>query len=719
LVSQLPALAARSHRERVPRWAALLDRADVLWFPTGGGKTEAYLGLIVCAILYDRLRGKMGGVTAWLRFPLRMLSVQQVQRASAVIWEAEQERVALEVTGGRPLGDPIALGYLVGKELTPNALRVGDPQWPLDQIAHDPTLRERVHLIRHCPACRGTGTVTVDVDVPLARIQQRCTACGAVLPVYVSDNEILRFLPALVIGTVDKIASVAYRATLAMLWAGPVWRCPVPGHGYGAGRWCSVPDCPTNPTGTRVPRTRPPVQIHDPAPALIVQDELHLIEQELGAFAGHYETMVRGEAAQHSGLPPKIVAATATIAGLDHQARQLYGVRGALRFPGRDRQRDETCYTTVPHDVGGHPHSARILVGFQPPHLTPVDAAVLCATTLHAIIATLHQNPYGAIAAAGLSDARSADAVAALLHRYDTSVTYVGTKQSGTRITEALERAPTGREPAGSPSELTVRLLTGASPFGEIASTIDELESAPPWADPAHLDAVVATSVISHGVDIARLNLMIIDAIPGDMAEYVQASSRVGRRHLGLVVAVLPPSALRATSLYHRWREIHAHLDQLITPVAINRFARAALARTFPGVMLSALYSRALRAAGMTDLDTVYALRGPLAAALDLTTVTALAEAVYGLGVGRYPSSLEQQARQQITEQAALFVAALARLHATHGRYLRQAFSPAPMTSLRDVDVAVPFDVSAAVSERDLRWFRRPGRADDGEEECG
>ncbi|MEI8165258.1 MAG: helicase-related protein, partial [Chloroflexales bacterium] len=349
----------------------------------------------------------------------------------------------------------------------------------------------------------------------------------------------------------------------------------------------------------------------------------------------------------------------------------------------------------------------------------PVDAAVLCATTLHAIIATLHRNPYGAIAAVGLHDARTAEDVRALLHRYDTTVTYVGTKASGTRITEALERAPAGREPAGSPSELTVRLLTGASPFGEIASTIDELESAPPWADPAHLDAVVATSVISHGVDIARLNLMIIDAIPGDMAEYVQASSRVGRRHLGLVVAVLPPSALRATSLYQRWREIHAHLDQLITPVAINRFARAALSRTFPGVMLSALYSRALREAGTTDLDTVYALRGPLAAALDLTTVTALAEAVYGLGVGRYPSSLEQQARQQITEQAALFVAALARLHATHGRYLRQAFSPAPMTSLRDVDVAVPFDVSAAVSERDLRWFRRPGRADEGEEDQG
>jgi hypothetical protein len=181
----------------------------------------------------------------------------------------------------------------------------------------------------------------------------------------------------------------------------------------------------------------------------------------------------------------------------------------------------------------------------------------------------------------------------------------------------------------------------------------------------------------------------------------------VGRRHLGLVVAVLPRTSLRATSLYHRWHEIHAHLEQLITPVPINRFARDALARTFPGLMLGALYSRALRQAGMSDLDTVYALSGPLAQTADVAAITALAAQVYGLGTGRYPANLEQQARAQIAEQAALFVAALARLRATNGRYLREAFSPAPMTSLRDVDVSLPFDISSSVPERDLRWFRR------------
>jgi hypothetical protein len=231
LVSQLPSLAARPPRTAPGVVEEILDRADVLWFPTGGGKTEAYLGLIACAVLYDRLRGKEGGVTAWIRFPLRMLSVQQIQRAITVIWEAEQERLAFETTLGRPLGDPVALGYLVGKELTPNTLRVGTAQWPLEQIANDPTLREKVHLIRHCPACRAIGSVVVEVDVPLARIVLRCTACGAPLPVYVSDSEVLRFLPSLVIGTVDKVASVAYRSTLAMLWAGPAWRCSEPGHG--------------------------------------------------------------------------------------------------------------------------------------------------------------------------------------------------------------------------------------------------------------------------------------------------------------------------------------------------------------------------------------------------------------------------------------------------------------------------------------------------------
>jgi hypothetical protein len=719
IVSALPALAIREGISAgswphgvVHAWPDVLERVDVLWFPTGGGKTEAYFGLIACAILYDRLRGKAAGVTAWLRFPLRMLSVQQLQRAIVLIYETEQERQALVQHTGQPLGDPIALGYLVGKDMTPNRLHPGDPTWPLDHLASDPVLLEKLHLVRHCPACPTTrGTVTVQIDTALGRIRLVCSTCGLELPIYASDSEVLRFLPSLIIGTVDKLASVAYRAALAALWRGPTWRCPIPGHGYGVGRYCAVEGCPTNPKGAATPKKRLPIQLHDPAPALHVQDELHLLQQELGTFAGHYATMLRAAEKMGNGLPSKIIAATATIEGYAHQARQVYGVASAARFPGRDRHRTDTFYTQLLTDAHGRPQIARVFLAFQPPQLTAIDAATLCTTILHAIVAQLYQNPYAAIITAGLKDAQTADAVHTLLSRYDTAVTYVGTKHSGTRIAEALERTSIPKAAQGGADDLAVRFLSGDTPFGEIAKTVDDLIDAPPWSDANHLDSLVATSVISHGVDVSRLNLLIMDHVP-DVPEYIQASSRSGRRHVGLVVAVLPRLSARASSIYQRFQEFHTQLERRIGPVPINRFAKDALARTFPGVVLGALFSQHLRQAGhAVDVDTIY---GPLAT-LPLATVVALAEAAYGLGQGIYAPMLEAQARAQIADEAALLVAALARQRATRQIYLRDAFEPPPMRSLRDVDVALPFALDDAVDERDLRPFRRRVGADSGE----
>jgi hypothetical protein len=522
-------------------------------------------------------------------------------------------------------------------------------------------------------------------------------------PIYASDSEVLRFLPSLIIGTVDKLASVAYRAALAALWRGPTWRCPIPGHGYGVGRYCAVEGCPTNPKGAATPKKRIPIQLHDPAPALHVQDELHLLQQELGTFAGHYATMLRAAEQTGSGLPSKIIAATATIEGYAHQARQVYGVASAVRFPGRDRHRTDTFYTQLRADAHGRPQIARVFLAFQPPQLTAIDAATLCTTTLHAIVAQLYQNPYAAIISVGLKDAQTADAVHTLLSRYDTAVTYVGTKHSGTRIAEALERTVIPKAAHGGADDLAVRFLSGDTPFGEIAKTVDDLVDAPPWRDANHLDSLVATSVISHGVDVSRLNLLVMDHVP-DVPEYIQASSRSGRRHVGLVVAVLPRLSARASSIYQRFQEFHRQLERMIGPIPINRFARDALARTFPGVVLGALFSAHLRQAGhIVDVDTVY---GPLPT-LPLATVVACAEAAYGLGQGIYAPMLEAQARAQIADEAALFVAALARLPATRQIYLRDAFEPPPMRSLRDVDVALPFALDDAVDERDLRPFRR------------
>ncbi|HXO39855.1 MAG TPA: hypothetical protein VN999_00280, partial [Thermoanaerobaculia bacterium] len=306
-------------------WADALEWADVLWFPTGGGKTEAYLGLISCAALYDRLRGKSFGVTAWLRFPLRMLSVQQLQRAAVVLWETEQQRKII-LGDESPNSDLISLGYFVGRGSTPNQLRTDDVgEWTFSRLENDPALRDRLLLVSNCPACRehGIGTVRIQPDRAQLRIRHVCSRCNTELPVYVSDDEIYRFLPTVIVGTIDKMASIAYNARFPSLWGGVTWRCPEnPQHGYGMGDWC-VSGCPTNPRSGGRPRRRTIVAAYDPAPSLHIQDELHLLQQELGAFAGHYETLVRSCENAVGGRPPKTVAATATIEGFVHQIRQI------------------------------------------------------------------------------------------------------------------------------------------------------------------------------------------------------------------------------------------------------------------------------------------------------------------------------------------------------------------------------------------------------------
>ena len=140
---------------------------DIIYFPTGGGKTEAYLGVIVFQLFLDRLRGKTAGVSVWTRFPLRLLTLQQTQRAADVVGAAELIRKRhndLRLSGQNV--DGFAIGYLAGQEATPNELvapaqgAAPDPNW---SIATDPQARQRWKKVVRCPSCR-TPSVTVDFD---------------------------------------------------------------------------------------------------------------------------------------------------------------------------------------------------------------------------------------------------------------------------------------------------------------------------------------------------------------------------------------------------------------------------------------------------------------------------------------------------------------------------------------------------------------------------
>lgn len=675
IVTQLPALAIRENYvqgefpEGTKReWKDVLDWGDVLWFRTGGGKTEAYLGLACCAMLYDRLRNKRFGMTAWLRFPLRMLSIQQLQRAMRVVWETEEERK-------RMLGEqanqsaPFRLGYFVGSTTTPNSLTAEY----LSNLTIEESL-ERVRVVPDCPACGNRGTVKVQVDVPAVRFRHVCSACKVELPLDVSDDEVYRHLPTLVVGTIDKMATVGQQPKFGLLWGGAKWKCPE--HGYGFGDYCVVYGCKVDKKQRRTLRP------YDPVPALHIQDELHLLQEELGAFSGHYETLIRYCEEQVGGLPSKVIAATATIEGFENQVRHLYGVKNARRFPGRGYDRMRSFYAVPDEDTEGQAKTARMFVAFKSPSLSPADASAFCTEILHAEIGRLFANPH--IALAIVKDARTPKDVEVLLHYYSTTLNYVGSLAKGSRVRQALEEVASKVRPGVR--DLNVEYHSSRSSSAEVANVVHRVESPPPWSDESFLDALVATSMISHGVDLERINLMTMDGVPEETAEYIQASSRSGRRHVGLVVVVLSGFSLRANSIYHRFIEYHQHLDRMVSPVPVNRFAKYAAQRTLPGVALGVIYGVHIAQSGNSKLNS----RAEVVDLLDRLQGGFLDEikGAYFLGRGVYDERLEKALSDVLAEQLGRVEMSIRN---STEKLVRDAIRPVPMTSLRDVEAGVPF----------------------------
>ncbi len=676
IVTQLPALVVRQGitsgefpAGQRQQWEDVLDWGDVLWFRTGSGKTEAYLGLACCAMLYDRLRGKAFGVTAWLRFPLRMLSIQQLQRAMRVIWETEQERKRL-LGNKQGESDPIRLGYFVGSTTTPNSLS----EEQLKKFTTDDSL-EWLRIVPDCPACEGRGTIKVLTDLTALRFRHVCTHCGAELPLDVSDDEIYRHLPALVVGTIDKIASVGQQPKFGMLWGGAHWRCPI--HGYAFGKYCSAYGCKID------KKTRLKVKAYDPSPALHIQDELHLLQEELGAFAGHYETLIRYCERELSGRPSKVVAATATIEGFERQVRHLYGVKDARRFPGRGYDKQRSFYAEPDLDDQGQPKTSRFFVAFKSASMTPADASAYCTQILHEEIGRLFNSPQMALGF--LKDAKNDVDVRSLLVYYSTTLNYVGSLARGSRVHEVLQSEAASIRPM-TPREMNIEYHSSRSTSAEVADLVHRVESPPGWEDESFLDALVATNMISHGVDLERVNLMTMDGVPEQTAEYIQASSRSGRKHLGVVIVVLSGFSLRAASIYHRFIEYHQHLDRMVSPVPVNRFAKYAAQRTLPGIAIGLIYGKHAAQSGRSGLNK----RNEVALLLDQLGDGFLGELrqAFFLGDDVYDVSLELALEHTLKEQ---FDTVYMSIRNSQEPNIRDAVRPSPMRSLRDVEVGIPF----------------------------
>lgn len=548
IVRMLPSLLARE-RPSDPIWRKELDIADVLWFPTGGGKTEAYFGIIVTAMFYDRLRGKERGTTAWLRYPLRMLSIQQLQRLVEFVASAETVRQA----HGLDDGDPFTVGYYVGSANTPNYLSMKSGTHPIvtlkAKMASGGPDVGSLRVLQKCPFC-GSSEIEIEIheEIHKLRIHHRCRICDKRAPISVSDAEIYRYLPTVLVGTVDRLARAGETPHFAHIFGQVDSRCPQ--HEYASFRECVESGCKLTKS-----KFLPVDPIKDPTPALLLQDELHLLKESLGTYDSHYEGYLDEQArAVGTQLPSKRLAATATIEGYVRHVREIYG-REARRFPSKGIDLDDTPY--VCEDAVTP--EGRVYCGVLPFGLTTDQVCVRIAETVHALAEQAwNDNP---------DDPEN--------EFYDLTLLYANLKDGVGNMGVAL------RDSLGANC---VKTLSGEHSLDQVREVIETVEGDTKHAYVDRLKSVVATSIISHGVDLERLNVMAFSGFPGRAADYIQASSRVGRKHVGIVFAVYNPVQNLDRSAYVHFREYHDRLYQLVQPVPVNKFSEAALARTFNGI---------------------------------------------------------------------------------------------------------------------------------------
>jgi hypothetical protein len=697
IVSQIPGLFG--HKIPSNERDEELATVDVIYFPTGGGKTEAYLGTVAFCCFFDRLRGKTAGVTCWTRFPLRLLTLQQTQRMADVIGIAELVRAGHTDArlSGRTI-DPFAVGYFVGEEGTPNKLvppgrnpNYGKAEDAVNwSQAIDPVVRQKWKRVVTCPSCR-TDTVSVDFDVSLVRLVHRCTntACKfphGVLPVHVVDNEIYRYLPSVIVGTVDKLASVGNQRKFSLLLGAVQGRCTVHGYYWGA---CTQEGC----KDTKLLRPGLPPGIS--GPAIFVQDELHLLKEGLGTFDSHYETFIQRLARELGNERPiKIIASSATIEQFERQVEHLYGKNRtqARIFPGLGPRLSESFYAKT------LTYPQRIFVGLLPHNKTIFNSILELIEYYHTEAMCLRR---GGNQGAALCAEPGAAALPppALSDLYQTSMTYFLANRQLASIRTDLESDTNPRLQAEGFTALQLRELTGSTSTDEVTRILRRLETSLSNDDAP--DAVLATSMVSHGVDIDRLNAMIFYGMPRVTAEYIQSSSRVGRSHVGIVFLCFHSARERDQSHFQYFQKYHEYLGQLVEPVAINRWATYSVDKTLPGLFMAVLLQILVRRLGFRSPGLVY-MRDAVQKKISTGAITAadfeqiLRDSYIRIGGGDAASRAPFD--RQISLRVRQFLDQILQPGGTDV-FVSNALFPRPMMSLRDVEEAVPIELDSEGSD--------------------
>lgn len=498
-----------------------VDRStvDLIWFPTGGGKTEAYLLLATFVIFYRRIADPIRGAgTAILsRYTLSLLTTQQFQRAAGAIVACEWIRRQDATLGNRE----ISIGLWVGEATTDNKFTQALATFNDVRQQAEP---EDKFLLERCPWC-GTEIVpkawsaedgNYGINATSTSFQIYCPRVDCEfhngLPVHVIDEALYEAKPSFVLGTVDKFADLAWESRGGVFFgdSGNV----------------------------------------DP-PSLIIQDELHLLSGPLGTTVGLYEHSLQ-MLCENQGCPPKVVASTATVRRAEDQVSGLFG-RSVAMFPPAGLSEDDSFFARKDSEGFG-----RLYVGVMPQGHTADTATVLSLTTLLQAPVALELQP------------SSKDL-------YWTVVAYHNSLQElGRTVTISRDDVP-GRLDTLFGEE--ARLLPGTA-TEELTANVDRaqqprlLERLGKRYDQAgSISVLAATNMISVGVDVPRLGLMLVNGQPKGTSEYIQATSRVGRELPGLVLSLFRPTRPRDRSHYETFQTYHSTLYKNVEPTSVTPYA--------------------------------------------------------------------------------------------------------------------------------------------------
>lgn len=558
------------------REKSTFNNVDIIYFPTGGGKTEAFLGTVIFTLFFDRLRGKDKGVSAIIRYPLRLLAAQQASRVANILAQAELIRRSSDSMKNT---SEFGLGYLCGEGNTPNKI---DSFEMNEIVALSQEERDRRFLVvEKCPYCGSDLHVYGETD-SLRLIH----ACGnkeckeTILPIYIVDAEIYRYLPSVIISTVDKMAAIGYNRNFPAIYRGATHKCRK--HGFCGHAECIIghKQCDEE--------TFEEISFYDPVPTLLIQDELHLIRESLGTYDAHYETFTdyfcRNHTNSRRGM--KIIGATATISNYEDQVEELF-MKNPRRFPCESIDLKKHFYYYIDEK-----ELNRIIFGYAPFGRSVAYGVVYSMKDIRTVIWKYISNPELVTGIKGLEDLSIEDAKK-LAQDYWMLIEYNNVKLDSQNIVGALNNPINVELSDENVRTYVAAKMTGDDTFQEVRKTLAQIENAKDIVADLDFNMISATSMISHGVDADRFNEILFFGMPGSTAEYIQAYSRSGRKYPGLVMDIIRPSRPTDQSYLRYFYKFHDYKDILIDPVPVNRWANKSIDVTLPGVfsgMILAIY---------------------------------------------------------------------------------------------------------------------------------